>query len=425
LVFFDDYANTAIVSSTIKDVSDRLRISREKLSYIVDSTAAPVSTIAISSWVAFQMSLIGDGYEAVGVADHPPVFEVFLNSIPFNMYSVLAIVMVAIVVVSGRDYGEMLTAEHRSWTTGNVNRTGARPMQDVSSDLGEPVADNPRLIAFFAPIVVLIVVTLGSALWTGYEPGATLWDMVTDASYASALVYGSFAMILVGMVTGYAYGIMSLKRSVDTVIDGFGLMLTAVSILVLAWSIGEAVDALGTGEYVAGVAEQAITPELLPAIVLVVAAFVAFSTGTAWGTMGILTPIAVPVAWSMTGDHTVVAAVVGVIFSGAVFGDHSSPISDTSVLSATFTGADLIDHVRTQLYYAVTVAVVAIVLLVIWGYTKISPIALLALGVLMLIGLVYGLSEWDAGRRGVEPVAADGTREPDSERETTGRSASV
>jgi len=407
VLFFDDYANTAIVGSAMKDVSDHLHISREKLSYVVDSTAAPVATLGISSWVAFQLSLISDGYEAAGVTDHPPAFEVFLSSIPFNMYSILAIVMVAIIVFSGRDYGEMLDAEHRSRSTGMVHREEARPMQDVESDLGQPSAKNPRLINFFAPIAVLIAVTIASALWTGYSPGAGLMDMVTDADFASALIYGSFAMVVTGFVLGKVYGILSLGESTDTTIEGFGLMLTAVSILVLAWGIGEVVSALETGNYVAGVVGESFPIAVLPALVLVLAAFIAFSTGTAWGTMGILTPIVIPVAWNLTGDHTIIAAMIGVIFSGAIFGDHSSPISDTTVLSSTFTGADLIDHVRTQLYYAITVAVVAVVLLLVWGVTRITPVALLPVGAVLLVGIVYALSELDAGRKGIEPVIVD------------------
>ena len=407
VLFFDDYANTAIVGSAMKDVSDHLRISREKLSYIVDSTAAPVATLGISSWVAFQLSLITEGYEAAGVADHPPAFEVFLNSIPFNMYSILAIVMVAIIVATGRDYGEMLDAEHRSWRTGQVSREDARPMQDVKSDLGEPSASNPRLVNFFVPIAVLVVVTIASALWTGYAPGASLMDMVTGADFASALIYGSFAMVLSGFVLGKLYGILTLGEATDTTIDGFGLMLTAISILVLAWGIGEVVSALQTGEYVAAIVGESFPIAILPALVLVLAAFIAFSTGTSWGTMGILTPIVIPVAWNLTGDHTIIAAMVGVIFSGAIFGDHSSPISDTTVLSSTFTGADLIDHVRTQIYYAITVALVAVVLLLVWGATRITPLALLPVGVAVLYGLVYGLSEWDADRKGIDSVAVD------------------
>ncbi|MFC6770235.1 Na+/H+ antiporter NhaC family protein, partial [Halorubrum pallidum] len=163
------------------------------------------------------------------------------------------------------------------------------------------------------------------------------------------------------------------------------------------------------GDYVATVAVGSVSPALLPALVFVVAGLIAFSTGTSWGTMGIVTPIAIPIAWEISGGgaagHTLVAAMVGVIFSGAIFGDHSSPISDTTVLSATFTGADLIDHVRTQIYYAVTVAVVVVLLLVVWGHTRVTPLALLPLGALLLAGLVYVLSEVDAARRGIDPVS--------------------
>ncbi|WP_256295956.1 Na+/H+ antiporter NhaC family protein [Haloarchaeobius salinus] len=413
VLFFDDYANTAVVGSTMKDVSDHLEVSREKLSYLVDSTAAPVATLAISSWVAFQLSMIEAGYEATDLAesDIPGSFSVFLESIPYNMYSILAIVMVGIVVLSQRDYGEMLTAEHRAAETGRVTREDARPMQDVESELGEPNVDDPRLTSFFLPIVVLIAVTIGSALWTGYTPGATLYDMVTEADYAVALIFGSFAMVVSTYALGYAYGLLSLGESVDTTIDGFGIMLTAVTILVLAWGIGNVVapvedGGLGTGAYVGDFVEQFVSPELLPVIVLFTAAFIAFSTGSSWGTMGIVTPIAVPVAWSLTSSHTMVAVMVGMVFSGAIFGDHSSPISDTTVLSSTFTGADLVDHVRTQFYYAATVVLVVAVLMLVWGYTRITPFVLLPIGILALVGLVYGLSELDAGRRGIDPKSA-------------------
>ncbi|WP_247729327.1 Na+/H+ antiporter NhaC family protein [Halovivax limisalsi] len=418
-MFFDDYANTAIVGSSIKDVSDEMHVSREKLSYIVDSTAAPVATLVISSWIAFQLTEIRDAYDELGLAEHPDAIEVFIESIPYNMYAILAIVMVLIIVLTGRDYGEMLTAEHRSWSTGKVTRDDAQPMQDVQSDLGEPHAENPRLASFFTPVVVLLIVTLGTALWTGLPadplsvfleaPGETLYNAVINANYASALVYGSFAMVASGFVLGKVYGVMDAGESTDATIDGFGLMLTAVSILVLAWGIGTAVGALETGVYVANAIGETLPPSLLPVVVLGTAAFIAFSTGTAWGTMGILTPIAIPVAWSMTGDHTMIAAVVGMIFSGSIFGDHSSPISDTTVLSATFTGADLVDHVRTQLPYAITVGLVSALLITVWGITRVTPFVLLPIGVLLLVVLVYGLSEFDARRKGVDPVAANGT----------------
>jgi len=438
VLFFDDYANTAIAGSAMKDVSDRLRISREKLSYIVDSTAAPVATLGISSWVAFQLSLIAEGYDAAGVAEanRPGTFEVFVSSIPFNMYAILAIVMVLLIVGSGRDYGEMLAAEHRSWTAGKVTRDEAVPMQDVAGELGEPPASTPRLVNFFVPVAVLIAVTVGTALWSGeFSPvgfggdlvageleaaGGRLWDAALNASYEVALMIGSFAMVASGFALGKAYGIFGVGDATEYTIDGFGIMLTAVSILALAWGIGEAIDALGTGAYVANVAVGSVSSALLPALVFVVAGLIAFSTGTSWGTMGIVTPIAIPIAWEISGGgaagHTLVAAMVGVIFSGAIFGDHSSPISDTTVLSATFTGADLIDHVRTQIYYAVTVAAVVVLLLVTWGVTRVTPLALLPLGAVLLAGLVYLLSELDAARRGVDPVSVSEPQADDGER---------
>ena len=413
VLFFDDYANTAVVGSTMKDVSDHLHISREKLSYLVDSTAAPVATLAISSWVAFQLSMIESGYEATDLAasEVPDSFGVFLQSIPYNMYAILAIVMVGIIVISQRDYGEMLAAEHRASKTGKVTRDDARPMQDVEAELGQPNVDDPRLISFFLPIAVLIAVTIGSALYTGFEPGASVYDMVTGADYAVALIFGSFAMVVSTYALGYVYNLLSLGESVDTTIDGFGIMLTAVTILVLAWGIGNVVagvdeGGLGTGAYVADLVGQFLSPEILPVVVLFTAAFIAFSTGSSWGTMAIVTPIAVPVAWNLTGNHTMVAVMVGMVFSGAIFGDHSSPISDTTVLSSTFTGADLIDHVRTQFYYAATVIVVVAVLMIVWGYTRITPFVLLPIGALALVGLVYGLSEFDASRRGIDPKSA-------------------
>ncbi|MBB6647473.1 Na+/H+ antiporter NhaC family protein [Halobellus ruber] len=409
VLFFDDYANTAVVGSTMKDISDNLHVSREKLSYLVDSTAAPVATLAISSWVAFQLSMIEQGYEATGIPQGqiPDSFTVFLNSIPYNMYSVLAIAMVGIIVLSGRDYGEMLTAERRAAETGKVTRDDARPMQDVEGDLGSPNVDNPRLSSFILPILVLIAGVLVTALWSGGLFGdATLRGAIEGADYALALVLGSFGMVVSTYVLGYVFGILSLGESVDTTIDGFGIMLTAVTILVLAWSLGEVVSALGTGDYVAGVVNAFLTPELLPVVVFVTAAFIAFTTGSSWGTMTILTPIAIPVAWDLAGSHQLVSVIVGMIFSGAIFGDHCSPISDTTVLSSTFTGADLIDHVRTQLYYAGTVAVVVAVLMLVWGYTRVSPLLLLLVGVGVLIGLVYGLSELHARMRGLEPIQA-------------------
>ncbi|AHF98928.1 sodium:proton antiporter [Halostagnicola larsenii XH-48] len=431
LLFFDDYANTAIVGSTMRELSDQLRISREKLSYIVDSTSAPVATIGLSSWVAFQLSLIADAYDGLdGVSETPTAFETFIGSIPFNTYALLAIVMVGVIVYTGRDYGEMLTAEHRAWSSGKVNRDDAQPLQEVEKDLGEPIEDKPMLRTFFGPVVVLLAVTLSGAVWTGHqswlsaqeEAGAptafgaaadesgtvqVLVDIVGAGNFTSSLIWGSFAMVTTAIAIGIAYDLFDLSDGVETVLDGFRLMLTAVTILVLAWGISSTTDALGTGDFVAGVVGASIPAALLPLVILFVSAFVAFTMGSSWATMTIVTPIAITVAFEMTGTFEPMPVVVGAVFSGAIFGDHTSPISDTSVLSSTFTGADLIDHVRTQFYYAGTVMAVVIVCYLLYGFLEVPPLIFLPLGFVLLVGLVYALSELDARRRGVEPVVSN------------------
>ncbi|MXV60620.1 Na+/H+ antiporter NhaC family protein [Natronorubrum sp. JWXQ-INN-674] len=430
LMFFDDYANTAIVGSTMREISDQLRISREKLSYIVDSTAAPVATIGLSSWVAFQLSLIAAGYEDLGVEDESPsAFETFVWSIPYNTYSLLAIAMVGIIVYTRRDYGEMLDAEHRAWTTGKVSREDAQPLQEVEKDLGEPIEDRPMLRTFFAPVVVLIAVTLAGAFWTGYDAwvgeqaeageattiGAAaddaglvqvLVDIVGAGDFAGALVWGSFAMVAAAIAIGVVYDLFDTGDGVDTVLDGFKLMVTAVTILILAWGISDVASALETGDYVAGAVGDTVPVEIFPVIILFVAAFIAFTMGSSWATMGIVTPLAIEIAYGLTGSFELMPVVVGAVFSGAIFGDHTSPISDTSVLSSTFTGADLIDHVRTQFYYATTVMAVVVVCYLLYGYLGVSPVLFLPLGVVLLVVLVRGLSELDAGRKGLHPIAS-------------------
>ncbi|WP_122090011.1 Na+/H+ antiporter NhaC family protein [Halalkalicoccus subterraneus] len=407
LMFFDDYANTAIVGSVMKDLSDQLRVSREKLSYIVDSTAAPVATLGLSNWVAFQIGMVQEGYEIAGIAaDAPSAFATYVGSIPYNVYSIFAILMVALIVLSGRDFGEMLAAEHRSVRTGRLTREGATPMQAIESELGEPSTDEPMLRSFAIPVVALVVTAIAGALLSGYAPGASALDVLDGADWGAALLWGAFAMVFAALAVGFYYRIFSLETGIEGVIDGFSIMLTAVTILVLAWAISTVAEVLETGVYVAGIAEGVVSPALLPVVVLFTAAFISFSMGSSWATMGVLTPIAISVAWELTGSYELMPVIVGAVFSGAIFGDHTSPISDTTVLSATFTGADLIDHVRTQIYYAGTVVVVTTVCYLLYGYLGLPPLFYLPIGLLLLVALVYGLSELDGRRQGLSPTVS-------------------
>jgi len=401
--FFDDYANTAIVGSAMKDMADKMNMSREKLAYILDSTAAPVATFGISSWTAFQIGLIADQYQNLGIGEQTPsAFVTFLRSVPFNVYCLLAVLMVGIVVVTQRDFGEMLDAEIRARETGKVTRDDANPLQSMKQDLGEPVTDDPRLRTFVVPVLVLIVVVVGGAALTGYAANRGPIEIANNANFTGALVWGSFAMVATAIALGVGEGAMDLDEAMETVLDGFGIMLHAVSILVLAWSIGSVADALGTGAYVTNIAEGVVTPTLLPVVILYASAVIAFSIGTSWGTMSLVTPVAVPMAWEIGGaDPQMVAVAVGAVFSGAIFGDHCSPISDTTILSSTFAGSDHIDHVRTQIYYALTVILVATFVYLAWSVTGLPQPVLLALGVAVLAGVVYALSEFDAARKNV------------------------
>jgi Na+/H+ antiporter NhaC len=405
-VFFNDYANSAIVGTAMRDVTDGVNISREKLSYIVDSTAAPVSTFLISDWIAFQLSMIRQGYESAGISGSAPsAFVVFLGSIPYNFYCLLAIVMVGIVVISGRDYGEMLTAERRASSTGKVLRDDAQPLQSVQDDLGEPDTTNPLLRIFVIPIVLLVAVTLLGAYWTG-RGGGDIIGILGNANWALSLVWGGAAMVGSAAYFGVRHRILSFGETVSTFVNGMKVMMTAATILALAWSLGTVTTKLGTGQYITNIAQGFVTPELLLVIVVLASGFISFTTGTSWGTMAIVTPIAIPLALSVVGTAAL-SPVVGAIFSGAIFGDHCSPISDTTVLSATFSGADLIDHVRTQLYYAVSVMLIAIMLFLAYGYLNITPFILTPIGIIVLIGLVYAVSEWDKNNRNISPYSSE------------------
>ncbi|WP_129113257.1 Na+/H+ antiporter NhaC family protein [Halegenticoccus tardaugens] len=416
--FFDDYANTAIVGSSMKSIADEMRMSREKLAYILDSTAAPVATFGISSWVAYQISMINTGYRAAGIADTAPsAFVTFLRSIPYNVYCLLAVLMVGIVVVTRRDFGEMLDAETRARETGKLYRDGAKPLQSIKEELGAVETEEPMLRLFILPVAALVAVVVVGAVWTGYAPNRDALAMAENADFIGALVWGSFAMVATAIALSRAYDIMGLDEAMDTVIDGFGIMLNAISILVLAWSIGTVAEELGTGQFVTGIAQGVVTPTLLPIVILFAAAVISFSIGTSWGTMALVTPVAIPMAWEISGgSNEMLAVATGAVFSGAIFGDHCSPISDTTILSSTFAGSDHVDHVRTQIYYALTVVSVATLVYLLYGLTGLSQFVLLPAGVVVLVALVYGLSEWDARRKNLSATpSADAAGETTSD----------
>lgn len=375
-IFFDDYANTLIVGNTMRAVTDRLRVSREKLAYIVDSTAAPVAAVAlVTTWIGMQVGLIG---EAVGRIDgyDEAAYSVFLKSLAYSFYPLLALAFVVMVTWSGRDFGPMLTAERHAREHGVTTAAGARNARLAGElDAMLPEAGTARRARnAVVPIAVLVVATLGGLWVTGRADagaGAPLRDVIGSADSYRSLMWGSLLGVISALVMTAAQRLMPLEDALDAWLAGIKSVLPAMLILMLAWALSAVSEQLGTAAYLTSALGDTISPAALPTLVFVMAAVTAFSTGTSWGTMGILMPLVVPLAWAVLGsdgvagdaaDLQVLYASVSAVLAGAVWGDHCSPLSDTTILSSMASGCDHIAHVRTQLPYALLVGGAAILL---------------------------------------------------------------
>ncbi|MBN2009357.1 Na+/H+ antiporter NhaC family protein [candidate division KSB1 bacterium] len=374
-IFFDDYANTLIVGNTMRPFTDKLRISREKLSYIVDSTAAPVASVAIiSSWVGFQIGLIDNAFHSIAVEADP--YLTFIRSIPYASYSLLAIVFVALVGISLRDMFSMRRAESRALLTGQVIAENAQPLADDKS-LDIQAEENIPLRWYNAlvPILAVIVITIIGLYYSGiHELGekaatARLGEIIGAANSFDALMWASFSGALLAIILAVSQRILSISKALDAWLSGVKAMVIAMIILILAWSIGNICSELKTADYVIEITRGFLSPHMLPLITFIIAAFIGFSTGTSWATMAILIPIVIPTAHKLTLEagidpvlsDSIMLGTIAAVLSGSIFGDHSSPISDTTIMSSMASASDHIDHVRTQLPYALLVAVIACV----------------------------------------------------------------
>ncbi len=383
-IFFDDYANTLIVGNTFRPITDKLRVSREKLAYLVDSTAAPVVTIVfVSTWVGFEISLIADGLRIAAEQTADPAlaaalssaspFTVFLSSIPYLFYPILALVMVALVIVLQRDLGPMHAAETRARSGRGVFREGSQLMVDTEGG-GLDAKEGVPLRWYNAaiPVLTVVFVVLVGLYFDGrgVVGPAPLWDTFGAADPFRAILWGSLAGCIVAIALAVGQRILTLKEALDGWVAGTRAMTMAFVILILAWSLGEVTNQLGTARYLTLLLTGNLAPELLPVLTFVTAAVISFCTGTSWATMTILLPLVVPLivalggaeGFGSGGGHTLLVSTVSSVLAGSIFGDHCSPISDTTVLSSMASGSDHMDHVRTQLPYALIVAVVAMLL---------------------------------------------------------------
>ncbi len=366
LVFFDDYANSLLVGASMRPVTDRLRISREKLAFLVDATAAPVASLAlISSWIGVEVGYIADQFAHLGI--ERDAYLTFVETIPFRFYPILMLLFVLWVGLRGRDFGPMLRAEMRSLRDGLVSRPGAQPASDfhdesVPADVpGRPMnAVIPVIVVVVAAAVGIYVDGRSKVLEAGLDP--TLRAVVGEASSSSAILWATGAGCAAALVLSVGSGALSFGRAIDAWMSGMKSMLYAVVILVLAWALGGVCKDLDTAGFLIGAIGDWIVPAWIPASVFVLAALVSFATGTSWGTMAILFPLVVPLAHRVApGQETILLGTVSSILAGSVWGDHCSPISDTTVLSSMATSCDHMDHVRTQLPYALLVGGISLV----------------------------------------------------------------
>lgn len=365
LIFIDDYFNCLTVGTVMRPVTDKNGISRAKLAYLIDSTAAPICMIApISSWAASVIATIGDIQNADGSQVVAEPLSMFMSSIPFNFYALLTIIAVIFFSISNREIGSMGNPE--------LIHTSINEEADISSEL--EISDKGTVWDLIIPIVSLIVFTVAFMLYTGgyFDGGMTLSDGFGNSSVNISLVYGASLAIFVAFLMYLPRKLVTLESFMSAITTGVKSMVPANMILVCAWSIGGicSSDYLNTGAYVGGIMENGnLSYALLPAIVFIVAGLLAFSTGTAWGTFGILVPILVPIIIEL-GQIDMMPILLGAIFSGSVFGDHCSPISDTTILSSAGAGCKHIIHVSTQIPYAATVAVASFVGFLVGGFTN-------------------------------------------------------
>ncbi|MBK8976744.1 MAG: Na+/H+ antiporter NhaC family protein [Planctomycetes bacterium] len=395
LIFFDDYSNCIIAGTTMRPLTDRNRVSREKLAYIVDATAAPVAGVSIfSTWVAYEVSTFATQLPEVTRPDGAPYeqsdgFAVFVQTLPYRFYCLFTLVMVLLTIVLRREFGPMLKAARRAWTDHKPVADDARPMVSENLTKTEPPPGVPhRGLNALLPIMLLVGMTVALIAWFGYSaigelpPGLPWFERVVkilgEGQSQRALCWSSGAALLFAIALVVSQRILTLREAVLSALRSASSLLFAIVILVLAWGIGQTCRDLGTAPYLTAAFRSAFEPWLLPVVMFLLSSVVAFSTGTSYGTMAILLPNVVVLAHGMgeaapeLGGPGLMVLTIGAVLEGSIFGDHCSPISDTTVLSSVATGSDHLHHVRTQAPYALLGMCTAVVA----GYV---PVALLGL----------------------------------------------
>lgn len=410
LIFFDDYANALIVGPIMRPVTDKMKISRERLAFVIDATAAPIAGIAlVSTWIGYEVGLINDAYQSIG--QNVNAYGIFLQTIPYRFYNILMLLFVVVTSVTLREFGPMKKAQERARDTGMLIAENSEVEADEEK---QEVLNEKKATIWNAliPIGSLIVFSFvgfymngRSAILTG-DNSLLAQEIVNSplsfvtiretfgASDASVVLFqAALISSIIALIMGVSQDLFTFSKGIDIWIKGMKTLMITGVVLLLAWSLSTVMNELGTADYLVSLLGDAMPPVLLPTIIFILGAIISFSTGTSYGTMGILMPLAIPLASALDpGNSEFVIMSAGAVLTGAIFGDHSSPISDTTILSSMGAGSNLIDHVKTQLPYALTVGIISIV----FGYLPsamgmniwiILPITFIAIiGMVFLLG---------------------------------------
>ena len=377
-VFFDDYANSLIVGPIMRPVADKMKISRERLAFIIDATAAPIAGLAIiSTWIGLEVSLISEGFESIGV--EASGFGVFLQTIPYRFYNILILAFIVITIITLREFGPMRKAEISARKLKDLTNEEVAVTSSHMDELEPKEGVKLSIWNAIVPIGALIISAIVAFYYSGYSSimagdDIAIKAIVTNsplsfkailevfaASDASiALLQSALFSTVVAIVMAVWKKIFTISEAIEVWIDGMkGLIITGV-ILILAWSLGSVIKELGAAEYLVEALNGAIPAFLLPSLIFILGAIISFSTGSAYGTMSILMPLAIPLAYKINPEMSFVIVSTSAVLTGAIFGDHCSPISDTTILSSMGAGCSHIDHVKTQMWYALFVAAITI-----------------------------------------------------------------
>lgn len=411
VIFFDDYANTLVVGNTMRPVTDRLKISREKLSYLVDSTAAPIAAIAfVTTWIGAELGYIKDGVESISDLNES-AYAIFFSSLQYSFYPILTLFFMLMLIWKAKDFGPMYKAEVRSRKSGKVSSENSKSSEALHEEvaalnpkegvkIGWYNAAIPVLVIIFGTICGLLYTGWDNEIWNNNELGIAkkLSQIIGNANSYLSLLWSSLSALAVAMALTLSQRLLNLTETLESITKGFKTMLSAVLILVMAWSLAAVTEDLRTADFIThSLLSFKLSPVWIPAITFILAAIISFSTGSSWGTMAILYPLILPASWLVCKESnfdyetslTIFHNVVSCVLAGSVLGDHCSPISDTTILSSLASSCNHIDHVKTQMPYALTVGAVSIVFGTIPGAFGVSSYILFPFALLVLFLIVH------------------------------------